>query len=316
MHRLRVLYQGVPPGSQGRSAIPSLLSRSFSGKTQKIIACLAPSFPAAFPQAKPGQIISAVKRLGFTEVMEVAFGADLVAKAHARWAKTQWPKAVYFFSLPGARPLHQKVLSLPGAQLDPNRFPDGGHGPGDQAGLPARGQGGLHRALHRQESGDRRSRGCGGRRCGPHLRGTGPDVPGGGPGPGEASGERPRWAVPRLGRIFPVPGGLLRSASLKEDICRNQILVTEGKEACTQILQRASGGRGRGQISGPSLLRGLHQRAGLSQRALGFRPKGVGGQLRPGAGARSEREDRHKADHTEISEDLHCAGLSPRTTTG
>src|SRR5512142_1515656 len=30
-------------------------------KDQEIIACLAPSFPAAFPQAKPGQIISAVK---------------------------------------------------------------------------------------------------------------------------------------------------------------------------------------------------------------------------------------------------------------
>ena len=55
--------------------------------SQNIVACLAPSFPAAFPQAQPGQIISAVRRLGFSEVMEVAFGADLVARAHARWAK-------------------------------------------------------------------------------------------------------------------------------------------------------------------------------------------------------------------------------------
>jgi iron only hydrogenase large subunit-like protein len=46
----------------------------------------------------------------------------------------------------------------------------------------------------------------------------------------------PDGPIPRLGRIFPVPGGLLRSAAMKEDICRNQILVTEGKEACTQIL--------------------------------------------------------------------------------
>jgi iron only hydrogenase large subunit-like protein len=55
--------------------------------SENVIACLAPSFPAAFPQAKPGQIISAVKALGFTEVMEVAFGADLVAWAHARWLR-------------------------------------------------------------------------------------------------------------------------------------------------------------------------------------------------------------------------------------
>ena len=51
------------------------------------MACLAPSFPAAFPQASPGQIVAGVKALGFSEVVEVAFGADRVAEAHARWAK-------------------------------------------------------------------------------------------------------------------------------------------------------------------------------------------------------------------------------------
>src|SRR3972149_3680274 len=55
--------------------------------SEKVISCLAPSFPAAFPRVKPGQVISAVKALGFTEVMEVAFGADLVARAYARWAR-------------------------------------------------------------------------------------------------------------------------------------------------------------------------------------------------------------------------------------
>ncbi|MGE5253749.1 MAG: [Fe-Fe] hydrogenase large subunit C-terminal domain-containing protein, partial [Planctomycetaceae bacterium] len=63
----------------------------------EIIACLAPSFPAAFPQAKPGQVISAVRSLGFTEVMEVAFGADLVAKAHSRLAR-QDPDKLYISS--------------------------------------------------------------------------------------------------------------------------------------------------------------------------------------------------------------------------
>jgi signal transduction histidine kinase len=46
----------------------------------------------------------------------------------------------------------------------------------------------------------------------------------------------PDGPMPRLGRIFPVPGGLLRSAAMKGDICQNQILVTEGKESCAQIL--------------------------------------------------------------------------------
>jgi Fe-S-cluster-containing hydrogenase component 2 len=56
-------------------------------KHENVVACLAPSFPAAFIQASPGQIVAGVKALGFSEVVEVAFGADLVAEAHARLAK-------------------------------------------------------------------------------------------------------------------------------------------------------------------------------------------------------------------------------------
>ncbi|MHB9092730.1 MAG: [Fe-Fe] hydrogenase large subunit C-terminal domain-containing protein, partial [Chloroflexota bacterium] len=49
-----------------------------------VIACLASSFPALFPGAKPEQVISAVRALGFDEVVEVAFGGELVAHEYAR----------------------------------------------------------------------------------------------------------------------------------------------------------------------------------------------------------------------------------------
>ncbi len=45
-----------------------------------LAALLAPSFPAAFAMP-PGQVIEAVRRLGFTYVVEVAYGADEVNKA-------------------------------------------------------------------------------------------------------------------------------------------------------------------------------------------------------------------------------------------
>jgi two-component system, NtrC family, sensor kinase len=43
---------------------------------------LAPSFPAAFGNARPGQVIAGLRRAGFTGVYEVAFGADLVSRVY------------------------------------------------------------------------------------------------------------------------------------------------------------------------------------------------------------------------------------------
>ncbi|MBN1559999.1 4Fe-4S binding protein [candidate division KSB1 bacterium] len=51
---------------------------------QSVIAVLAPSFPAAFANVQPGQVIAAVKELGFSQVLDVAFGADLVAAEYNR----------------------------------------------------------------------------------------------------------------------------------------------------------------------------------------------------------------------------------------
>ena len=47
----------------------------------KVYACVAPSIAGQFSYAKLGQIITAIKELGFTDVKEVAFGADIVAFA-------------------------------------------------------------------------------------------------------------------------------------------------------------------------------------------------------------------------------------------
>ncbi|NLW07675.1 MAG: sigma 54-interacting transcriptional regulator, partial [Clostridia bacterium] len=49
------------------------------------IACLAPSFVPEFYPASPGQLVNALKQIGFTEVHEVAFGADLVTQEGLRY---------------------------------------------------------------------------------------------------------------------------------------------------------------------------------------------------------------------------------------
>jgi two-component system NtrC family sensor kinase len=203
----------------------------------EIIACLAPSFPAAFPQAKPGQIITAVRSLGFPEVMEVAFGADLVAKAHARLAKRN-PNKLFISSPCPALVLYiEKYFPSLVDHLAPIVSPMVAMGRVIKRSLrPGAKVVFIGPCIAKKEEIDD-----------PEVAGDVDAVltfveldrmfqeaglileklP-------ESAADGP---LPRLGRIFPVPGGLLRSAAMKEDICQNRILVTEGKAACTQILE-------------------------------------------------------------------------------
>src|SRR5262249_49697677 len=50
---------------------------------QRVIAVLGCSFPAFFHYLKPGQLVAGLKRLGFAEVHEGSYGAELIAPAYA-----------------------------------------------------------------------------------------------------------------------------------------------------------------------------------------------------------------------------------------
>ncbi|NLO33809.1 MAG: 4Fe-4S binding protein [Candidatus Hydrogenedentes bacterium] len=47
-----------------------------------VAALVAPSFPAEFSECEPGELVGMLRALGFEYVHEVAFGADLVARAY------------------------------------------------------------------------------------------------------------------------------------------------------------------------------------------------------------------------------------------
>jgi two-component system NtrC family sensor kinase len=203
---------------------------------EKVISCLAPSFPAAFPQVKPGQVISALKALGFAEVMEVAFAADLVARAHARWARKNGGRLYISSPCPALVLYIKKYFPSLVANLTPivspmvamGRLIKRSYSPGAKVVFigpciakkaeidDPQVAGDVDAVLTFVE-------------LETMLQEAGIDME-------KLPESEPDGPTPRLGRIFPVPGGLLRSAAMKEDICRNQILVTEGKEACTQIL--------------------------------------------------------------------------------
>ncbi len=61
-----------------------MIMGSEKGKNYKVYAMIAPSIASQFRYAELGQVLSAIKLLGFTDIAEVSYGADIVAKEEAK----------------------------------------------------------------------------------------------------------------------------------------------------------------------------------------------------------------------------------------
>ena len=72
---------------------------------EKVVICLDPTFPAVLDKGTPNQLVTALKKLGFSEVWESAVGGELVTGAYNSWMlqnkETPWissfcPSLVYY----------------------------------------------------------------------------------------------------------------------------------------------------------------------------------------------------------------------------
>ena len=77
---LRVCHQEA---KAYRDDVPSL--EEMLAGDRPVIAVLAPSFVAAFDDYRPAQVVAGLAELGFDAVVEVAYGAELVADAYAEF---------------------------------------------------------------------------------------------------------------------------------------------------------------------------------------------------------------------------------------
>ena len=75
-----VCSQGAKVFLDSKKEVFSLLNAS-----EKVVACIAPSFPAEFTEIKDYSIlVGMLKKLGFDYVVEVSFGADIVAREYRK----------------------------------------------------------------------------------------------------------------------------------------------------------------------------------------------------------------------------------------
>ena len=68
--------------------------------TSPVIAIPSSSFPAALPGVRPGQFVTALKELGFSEVMEDAFGAELIAREYSRLLREKHDGPIFSTTCP------------------------------------------------------------------------------------------------------------------------------------------------------------------------------------------------------------------------
>lgn len=233
---------------------------------EKVFALVAPSFPIAFQPLPAGKVISALRKLGFSEVWEVAFGAELIAKEYGRILKEALQSGKYVISTPCPAivlyvekympALHESLAPIVSPMLAVARTIKKQRGSGVRVVFlgPCIAkkaeikdpfvQGTVDAVLTFAEL----------QRM---LADTGIDL-------AEQRASDFDGPLAYLGRSIPISGGLLRTAGVYADILENDVLVTEGKDRVMGVLKEIAEGRSKaklfdllfceGCINGPKLL--------------------------------------------------------------
>jgi two-component system NtrC family sensor kinase len=235
---IRVCAQGA---KQVQSALQTVLGMLAKGSPT--VAILAPSYPAAYAGVSAGQVVGAVRAVGFSRVMEVGFGAEMVARAYADLLRRPPGHAVIATPCPALVSYVQKHMPELSPNLAPLVSPMIALGraikqqylPGAQVVFvgPCIAKkaelaeptvtGAVDAALTFLELEELLT-----------LRGV--DL-------AQAMPSVADEPLPHFGALFPVSGGLLRAAAVQADLMDDGIAVVEGPDRCLAALRELREGQ-------------------------------------------------------------------------
>jgi signal transduction histidine kinase len=214
----------------------SLVWQLLSQSDNYIIAVVSSSFPAAMPEVAPGSFVSALKKLGFNEVMEDSFGAELIGKEYRRILSNQTGKPLLSSNCPAVvnyiEKYYPKLIGYMAHIVSPTiatgRFIKQHYnkkakvvfiGPcvakKDEA-RKASNRGVVDAVLTFAELKEMFMA----KNIAPEKE---PEADFSGP-------------TPNLGRLMSISGGLAKIAGLSEDILKNEVISANGSEAVSKIL--------------------------------------------------------------------------------
>ncbi|MFO7607965.1 MAG: [Fe-Fe] hydrogenase large subunit C-terminal domain-containing protein [Candidatus Krumholzibacteriia bacterium] len=207
-----------------------------------VAAALAPSFPAEFLDVPAGQVVGALRALGFAVVHEVGFGADLVARAtrglldarpEERWISTSCPAIVTFVEQFHPE-LVGNLLPVVSPMLASARALRTRHGPDLKVVFigPCIAKKGEAAASSGAERVDAALTFAELREL-LDLRGVDPATA------APAAFDPPRA---RLGAVFPLSRGLAQAAGMDEDLTRTRVVTADGRADFPQALDGFAAG--------------------------------------------------------------------------
>jgi signal transduction histidine kinase/iron only hydrogenase large subunit-like protein len=226
------------------------LVREFLESKDRVFACLAPSFPVAFYPTHPGRIIASLRKLGFGDIWEVAFGAELISREYAKLFKNALQNGKYVISTPCPAivsyiekympSLHDALAPIVSPMIAVGRAIRKRYGPGVRIVFigPCIAKkneirdpfvkGVIDAVLTFEEMQTM-------------IREAGIDP--------EAQKISDFDGPPcHLGRTFPISGGLLRTTGLQADILENDVLITEGKDRVLGVLKELAEGKSKAKL--------------------------------------------------------------------
>lgn len=226
------------------------LVRAFLESKDRVFACLAPSFPVAFYPNHPGRMIASLRKLGFGDIWEVAFGAELISREYAKVFKEALQNGRYVISTPCPAivsyiekympSLHDALAPIVSPMIAVGRAIRRRYGSGvrivfigpciakkNEIQDPFV-QGTIDAVLTFEEMQNM-------------IREAGID-------PAEQKISDFDGPPCYLGRTFPISGGLLRTTGLQADILENDVLITEGKDRVLGVLKELEEGKSRAKL--------------------------------------------------------------------
>lgn len=207
-----------------------------------VVASLAPSFAAGFPLERPGRMVSALRKLGFASVQETAFGAELVAAAHKELPAN---RTVLSSACPSVVSLVEKHFPGLIPKLSPIVSPMIAHARIIKSMDPEAAVVFIGPCIAKKdESEEEQFRGIVDavldfRNTWEWIREEIPDLE-------HVSAEfREEFDGPRadIGKLFPLDGGMLRTAGMSTDRLDDRVMVISGLEKCMDFLSHLQQGR-------------------------------------------------------------------------
>ncbi|MFH1383076.1 MAG: [Fe-Fe] hydrogenase large subunit C-terminal domain-containing protein [Chloroflexota bacterium] len=212
------------------------------GQDSPVIAVPSSSFPAALPGERPGQLVSALKKLGFSEVMEDAFGAELIAREYARLLSKENSKTILSTNCPAVvtyvEKYHPRLINNLAPIVSPTiamgRLIKERYNPAAKVVFI-----GPCVAKKAESKDDKMTQVVDAVLTFAELKemfavkGIDPQKE------GEAAFSGP---TPNLGRLFAAAGGLLKVTDLSDDILKHEVISAHGREYVIKILREFSEG--------------------------------------------------------------------------